>query len=674
MYGGDVGPKSDIYSLGLILAAAASGRSLPMGTSTIEVVQARQRVPDLKGVPAELRGEIAPMLAPDPKDRPASMHELVPRGRTAKSKPPAGKRTQPPAKKTARPKKPGAAARAAVLTLVGLLALGAAGGGGWWYWQQSQSSGNGNGQQAVLAAMTGVFNEQDCARLNGEVSDDGTLTVSGRIGSAQARDALIDRLAAIDGVERVEPFLAIRPCDQPQPPFDRQAVRVALDRTFAAYACSDLSASLADDGTVRLAGEIGSGEDLASLRQQVRAIEGVRRVEDTLSIVPCPGEDRLPDLRAAVDRALGDFAGDACADLSAELAEGGRVRLFGHVGSREEFQAAQDRVAGIDGVTAVDNAVAVRPCEQPEEAPEEPARPDRQTVMAAVNRAVQAVECGEVSAQLDQDRTVRLTGTIGDQSAERALRSAVGRIDGVSGVTADFRYRPCRPTDVEPAALAGRVAEIAEGVRCAGISTDVTDDRHVVLSGYVGSERDRRRLESRLLALDDVVAVDGALAVYPWPLCEAIGLARLGEAGRAAGLEIAASNPDGVYSAGELLALEIDAPDFDGFVYVDYFDNQGNVVHMLPAPARPDNAVRSGERITIGDADDGGNPYPIPAANGPHLVLVVAAPSKLFALDRSQVEDARGYLRDLRSAIRRVNNGDGPDAVVGYQILTLQPS
>jgi hypothetical protein len=196
----------------------------------------------------------------------------------------------------------------------------------------------------------------------------------------------------------------------------------------------------------------------------------------------------------------------------------------------------------------------------------------------------------------------------------------------------------------------------------------------VELSGFVGSDRDRRRLESRLLALDGVVAVDGELAVYPWPLCEAAGLAGPGQAGRASGLEITANNPDGAYSPGELLVLEIEAHDFDGFLYVDFFDSQGNVAHMLPAPGRPDNAVRSGERITIGEGGNGGTTYPIPAAEGPHMVLIVASPSELFALNRTQVEDARSYLRDLRSSIRRINDGSGPDVVVGYRILTLQPS
>jgi serine/threonine protein kinase len=63
--------RSDIYSLGLVLAAAAIGfgRRLDIGS--------RQRVPDLSEVPAALRPQLRLMLKPRPDDRPPSMHALL---------------------------------------------------------------------------------------------------------------------------------------------------------------------------------------------------------------------------------------------------------------------------------------------------------------------------------------------------------------------------------------------------------------------------------------------------------------------------------------------------------------------------------------------------------------------------------------------------------------------
>src|SRR5205814_2955243 len=76
--GGDVDARSDIYSLGLVLAAAAIGfgKTLDMGASPTAVIAARQRLPDLSAVPASLRPGIEPMLQPRPEAPPGPRPEL----------------------------------------------------------------------------------------------------------------------------------------------------------------------------------------------------------------------------------------------------------------------------------------------------------------------------------------------------------------------------------------------------------------------------------------------------------------------------------------------------------------------------------------------------------------------------------------------------------------------
>jgi serine/threonine-protein kinase len=71
------GPKSDMYSFGLVLAEAARGRALDMGGSLAEVVRKRMSTPDLSDVDASIRPLIVAMLAPDPQDRPASLREVA---------------------------------------------------------------------------------------------------------------------------------------------------------------------------------------------------------------------------------------------------------------------------------------------------------------------------------------------------------------------------------------------------------------------------------------------------------------------------------------------------------------------------------------------------------------------------------------------------------------------
>ena len=61
-----VGPWSDLYSLGLLLAAAARGRKLDMGSDLATAVALRRRIPNLDGVPPRLHGALAALLQPDP--------------------------------------------------------------------------------------------------------------------------------------------------------------------------------------------------------------------------------------------------------------------------------------------------------------------------------------------------------------------------------------------------------------------------------------------------------------------------------------------------------------------------------------------------------------------------------------------------------------------------------
>ncbi|CUA89919.1 Protein kinase domain [Chelatococcus sambhunathii] len=113
LHGGDVGPKSDIYSLGLVLAEALLGRPLDMGGSQSAIVEKRRAVPDLAGIDARMRPLITRMLQPRPEERPASMAEVA--------------AWQPPAEKAPAGRRPfvlaGLAGAAAVAVAAGIAGM-----------------------------------------------------------------------------------------------------------------------------------------------------------------------------------------------------------------------------------------------------------------------------------------------------------------------------------------------------------------------------------------------------------------------------------------------------------------------------------------------------------------------------------------------------------------------
>lgn len=77
LQGGEVTARSDIYSLGLVLAEASLGRRIDMGSSPADVIVRRSSVPDLSDVDPNLRPLLESMLDPSPARRPASMAEVA---------------------------------------------------------------------------------------------------------------------------------------------------------------------------------------------------------------------------------------------------------------------------------------------------------------------------------------------------------------------------------------------------------------------------------------------------------------------------------------------------------------------------------------------------------------------------------------------------------------------
>ncbi|CAN2534898.1 Serine/threonine-protein+kinase+PknD [Methylocapsa aurea] len=160
LFGGDVRAASDIYSLGLVLAACLIGKPLPMDGTQVEVIERRRVLPDLSAVDLMMRPIIAAMLQPDPEARPRSMAELAAwapdadeRGSTVFA--PRGARAPVPTRapepppipvplgaapipqpartvETAEEKKPRRAG-ALIGSLAAVIALAAAGFGGWRY-------------------------------------------------------------------------------------------------------------------------------------------------------------------------------------------------------------------------------------------------------------------------------------------------------------------------------------------------------------------------------------------------------------------------------------------------------------------------------------------------------------------------------------------------------------
>lgn len=232
------------------------------------------------------------------------------------------------------------------------------------------------------------------------------------------------------------------------------------------------------------------------------------------------------------------------------------------------------------------------------------------------------------------------------------------------------------------------LALLLEGFDCARVSASQGAEGTVQLSGFVASAADLRALETSVASLQTVEGVESTVAVRPWPFCAALSvLVDFGPRGGGTGTGTAGgAAPDyappviefadgaGPLAEGRPLIFTVTAsPDFDGYLYVDYIDAQGGVIHLLPEPLHPDNIVYSGEPVQIGldpvEAGINDRIWRVTPPLGTRMILALSSPVPLFATFRPVEEEAEDYLPELRETLATTRELGGALAYPGAYLF-----
>lgn len=197
--------------------------------------------------------------------------------------------------------------------------------------------------------------------------------------------------------------------------------------------------------------------------------------------------------------------------------------------------------------------------------------------------------------------------------------------------------------------LERRIIADIDRLECADVAVTIGYDRIVEIEGYVASDADREGLTTGLNQRFGVAGVDGNVEVHPWPFCEALEV--VSPYDRTNGLTLGITAAGDVLKDGEPLILTIDAPDFPAFLYIDYYQQNGDVVHVLHSPAGSP-PLQAGESLQIDTGFEGAEPY------GEELLTIIASPEPLFPEALEGVQDAKDYLADLRQRLNERQGGD----------------
>jgi hypothetical protein len=106
------------------------------------------------------------------------------------------------------------------------------------------------------------------------------------------------------------------------------------------------------------------------------------------------------------------------------------------------------------------------------------------------------------------------------------------------------------------------------------------------------------------------------------------------------------------FREGEIFSMGMLTPEFDGFIYVDYFAHTGEVAHLVSDTNEPEsNFFRRNEWVKIGGPDGVGRRGVITPPFGLDWVLGLASTHPLGLEGRPHVEAAEDYLSALSSAL-----------------------
>ena len=215
------------------------------------------------------------------------------------------------------------------------------------------------------------------------------------------------------------------------------------------------------------------------------------------------------------------------------------------------------------------------------------------------------------------------------------------------------------------------LAAILSSVPCSRLQAEFNPETGSLdLRGHVPDAAMKGPVLAALQAqLGSTIKVNDAMLILPRPQCGALGgIADVGlpqsqdqlTNPRLIGADAQARAYD--YRRGETLVLDLAAPDYDAFVYVDYFSADGNVIHLVPndTVALQRRPAGSAMRVGAPDADEPFLNITIGPPYGQEIAAAFAASAPLYDGVRPLSEPAGPYLDWLKDQVTAARAAD-PD-------------
>jgi hypothetical protein len=314
------------------------------------------------------------------------------------------------------------------------------------------------------------------------------------------------------------------------------------------------------------------------------------------------------------------------------------------------------------------------PAQQPDLAATQAQAPPANTVAAAAPDLIPA------SPAHAQGQSLAETATIPQQAAESPSQS--------EAITAALAFQGDGTKDLDPASIAAfqsftrpgapgsQAADLRDGlagllgaVPCSRLQVVFDPDTATLeLRGHLPEDGLRQPVLAALQAqMGRDIALSDKMRLLPRPQCGALsGISTVGlpqstdQITNPLLLGADAQARVLSYSGGEQLYFDLTAPDYPAYLYVDYFDAAGDVIHLSPNAQIPLKLAepKSAQRVGAKTPKDTGLQITVGPPYGQEIAVAFAASSPLYEGLRPLSEPAAAYLDFLRRKVAEKRDQD----------------
>lgn len=220
---------------------------------------------------------------------------------------------------------------------------------------------------------------------------------------------------------------------------------------------------------------------------------------------------------------------------------------------------------------------------------------------------------------------------------------------------------------VPAVALAEQITRHLQRHSCAALRAEPGADGILRVHGFVPRPEDIELVKQEVTRLAGTTATQVQLQWRPWPYCEVVDILQphqLRNRQARQGLMLSAVGaPEGILREGDSVSLQVQAPAYEGVMWVDFYTADGAVLH-LHAQGQRRVPFSPGQRLAFGD--DLPSSWLVSPPFGPVLVTVIALPTLQppAVAEPAPYELASDYLLRLRATLAAAGTATPPVADV----------